>query len=117
MLQSTQNGPNKRQTFDRLGVPKNDPRVCQKSVGHWVHFVGLRTFQNAILLCIWAPWEYKVSETMHEKHQTNGRLRMPKTFAESVENLPDIGAILEALARVWKRFPLILIPQELANET
>ena len=56
---------------------------------------------------------------MHKKHQTTRILRMPKEIAESVESLPDIGAILKlkALARVWKRFPLILIPPKLANGT
>ena len=40
---------------------------------------------------------------------------MPKQIAESVEKLPDIGAILKALARVWKRVPLILIPPKFAE--
>ena len=66
-------------------------------------------------MCAWALWGYKLMKTMRKKQQTNGRLRMPKTFAESVENLPDIGAILKALARVWKFSPLILIPPKLAN--
>ena len=58
---------------------------------------------------------YKVMKTKCKKQQTNGRLRMPKTFAEFVEFLPAVGAILKALVCVWKLFHLILIPPKLAK--
>ena len=54
-------------------------------------------------------------KTMRKKHQTNGRVRMPKTFAESVEFLLAIGAILKALVCVCKLFHLSLIPLKLAK--
>ena len=52
---------------------------------------------------------------MRKKQQTNGRLRMQKSFAESVEFLLAIGAILKALVCVWELFHLILISPKLAE--
>ena len=106
VLHGTQNGPTSRQTFDRLEV---------SSVCHWVDFVRLGACQYVVLLCIWATWGSKVIKTMHEKQQTNGRLRLPQTFAEFVESLLAVCAILKALVLVWKPSPWILIPPKLAN--
>ena len=43
-------------------------------------------------------------ENNAQKQQTNGRLRMPRSFAESVEFLPAVGAILKALVCVPRDF-------------
>ena len=55
------------------------------------------------------------NQKMPKKHKTDGKLRMLRTFAESVELA--VGPILRALVCVWKLLPSILTPPKLANGT
>ena len=109
--------PNDWQTFTDLGCQESTLEsfrsllVIALFCAPW----RLGASQNVICSCIGTPWGSKVTNIIYKTRQTSGWLRVPKTFAETVEKLPPVGAILKTLVQVLKLSGLVLMPPNLAN--